>query len=88
VVFVTVEVVPDGLERLRSLVDHRTVADTDWRGTGGRRGRRQLEVGFEDLDQARAALLSLGPAIEVLEPARLRDDIANAARHVVEIYDR
>jgi hypothetical protein len=44
------------------------------------------EVGFEDLDQARAALLSLGPAIEVLEPACLRD-MANAARQVVEIYD-
>jgi predicted DNA-binding transcriptional regulator YafY len=87
VVFVTVMVAPDAVDRLRSLVDHRTVSNTDWRGNGARRTRRKLEVGFEDLDQARAALLSLGPSIEVVEPTRLRDELAIAARQVVEIYD-
>lgn len=88
VVFVRVVVAPAALDRLRRLVDHRTVSNTDWRGTVDRRGRHRLEVGFENLEQARVAVLSLGPAIEVVEPTRLRDDIANAARQVVELYDR
>jgi predicted DNA-binding transcriptional regulator YafY len=87
-VWVTVLVAPAALNRLRSLVDHRATSTTEWRATLDGRGRHRLTVGFENLDHAQAALLSLGPAVEVVDPPSLRDGIVMATRGILESYER
>ena len=50
-------------------------------------GRVVLRVDLERRDIACAALLAYGAAVEVLEPAELRDDLARCARGVVALYE-
>jgi predicted DNA-binding transcriptional regulator YafY len=87
---VTVEVRarPEAIPRLRYLVDHRSLASTDWDGHAGEDGWRRLSLTFERLSEARAALLGLGDLVEVLGPAELRAGIAATARGLAEIYAR
>jgi predicted DNA-binding transcriptional regulator YafY len=87
-VWVTVMIAPAAVNRLRSLVDHRATSTTDWRAALVGRDRHRLTVGFEDLDQARAALLSLGESVEVVDPPSLREGIVTAAQRIVEMYGR
>ncbi len=49
-------------------------------------GRRRMQIKFESLWEARAALLGLGGAVEVLEPPALRASMADYARQIVERY--
>ena len=49
-------------------------------------GREVLAAPFRSVLAARAALLGYGEAVEVLEPAELRDEMAAAAARVVALY--
>jgi len=49
-------------------------------------GRELLAAPFRSLVAARAALLGYAEAVEVLEPAELRDEVAAAAARVVALY--
>ena len=48
--------------------------------------RIEVEMTFDDLEQARALLLSYGGAVEVLEPPALRRSIADHAEQVLRRY--
>jgi predicted DNA-binding transcriptional regulator YafY len=49
-------------------------------------GRITVELPFESLGSARARLLSLGRAVEVLEPEPLRLSIVDYARQILDLY--
>jgi len=50
-------------------------------------GRREVFIPIETGDQAAAALLRLGDAVEVLEPPELRAAMADAARRLQRLYN-
>lgn len=50
-------------------------------------GRVRLELPFDSLETARAALLGLGRMVEVLEPLALRRSLLDYARQVVGLYE-
>jgi predicted DNA-binding transcriptional regulator YafY len=49
-------------------------------------GRVQIGVVFESLEEARARCLSLGYAVEVLEPEALRKSICDYAEQICRVY--
>jgi predicted DNA-binding transcriptional regulator YafY len=49
-------------------------------------GWRGLELTFDSLVDARVQLLGLGPAVDVVEPAKLRREMARVAKQVVDLY--
>jgi predicted DNA-binding transcriptional regulator YafY len=49
-------------------------------------GRAQIVVVFESLEEARARCLSLGHAVEVLEPEALRSSIIDYAEQIQRVY--
>jgi predicted DNA-binding transcriptional regulator YafY len=50
-------------------------------------GRVQIVVPFESLEEARARCLSLGYAVEVLEPEALRKSIIDYAEQIRKMYE-
>jgi predicted DNA-binding transcriptional regulator YafY len=54
----------------------------------GRDGWPRFELVFPALGAARAVLLGLGPAVEVLAPEELQRELAAMARAVLLLYDR
>jgi predicted DNA-binding transcriptional regulator YafY len=50
-------------------------------------GRVQIAVVFESLEEARARCLSLGRAVEVLEPEALRQSIIDYAEQIRKVYE-
>ncbi len=68
---------------------HLAVLAGPWRTEGvAPDGREILVAPFRSLIGARAGLLGYGEAVEVLEPAALRDEMADAAARVVAMYTR
>jgi len=55
--------------------------------TPDERGRVQIVTAFESLEEARARCLSLGYAIEVLEPAALRNSVIDYAEQIRRVYE-
>jgi predicted DNA-binding transcriptional regulator YafY len=51
-------------------------------------GSVAIDLSFHSLDEARRSLLGMGLEVEVLRPARLRREIAEAAKAVAERYSR
>jgi predicted DNA-binding transcriptional regulator YafY len=49
-------------------------------------GWRTLALEFDTLEEARAGLLQLGPSVEVLEPAELRESIRAAVGEMAALY--
>ena len=49
-------------------------------------GRVRLELPIENVDQAAPALLGLGPEVEVLEPAAVRDRLREHAGQRIRLY--
>ncbi len=49
-------------------------------------GRVQIGVSFESLEEARARCLSLGYAVEVLEPEALRRSVLDYAEQICKVY--
>jgi predicted DNA-binding transcriptional regulator YafY len=86
IVWITVLVAPEGRARLANIADSRTPAESAGGAVVGKRGWSQQVVGFEHLDKARTALLSMGSAVEVVEPPELRAEIVRAARQTVTNY--
>ncbi|MDD7924971.1 helix-turn-helix transcriptional regulator [Actinomycetospora chibensis] len=68
---------------------HLAVLAGPWRTEGVDPGGREILVApFRSLIGARAGLLGYGEAVEVLEPAALREEMADAAARVVAMYTR
>jgi predicted DNA-binding transcriptional regulator YafY len=84
---VRVSVSADRLELLLRVVAAQLVAPAEREGPDSS-GRSRLQLRFPADGAARAALLGFGADVEVLEPARLRDDLLEAARGVVALYER
>jgi len=55
-------------------------------GSAGGSVTVEIELAFDHLEQARAALLAWGGAVEVVEPDALRLSIADFAQSIVETY--
>lgn len=55
-------------------------------GTAAQGGFVELDLGFSSLEEARGALAAWGAAAEVLEPAALRQSLADLARAVAGVY--
>lgn len=77
---------PRAAGRLRRAVDTRTRREIDWDAMARAEAPVELSVTFEHLDHARSELLPLGPLVEVLAPAELRDSLAAEARALAELY--
>jgi predicted DNA-binding transcriptional regulator YafY len=56
-------------------------------GLTDERGWTSVTVAFDSLYDARARILGLGGAVEVLEPEPLRRSVLDFARHTVELYE-
>ncbi|MFF9348730.1 helix-turn-helix transcriptional regulator [Streptomyces sp. NPDC014734] len=84
---VTVRLSPEGVRRLPYTMDRSAVREA--LGTAGppdARGWLTVAVPVESLDVAYSQLMTLGPELEVLEPAALRDRFIAAARRLHELY--
>ncbi|MGH7911817.1 MAG: WYL domain-containing protein, partial [Candidatus Dormibacteraceae bacterium] len=81
-----VRIAPDAIPTLRTLVDQRSLATTDWDGSADDGGWRRLALTFERVEEARTALLGLRDQVEVLRPVSLRSSMAATARGLASIY--
>ncbi|MFE6035805.1 helix-turn-helix transcriptional regulator [Streptomyces sp. NPDC056452] len=84
---VTVRLSEAGVRRLPYAVD-RAAADEALAAAGppDADGRRTLTLPVESEDVAYGQLLSLGPELEVLAPAALRERVADAAERLRDLY--
>lgn len=79
----TIRIRPDAVRFVQQhLEDRMAVSLPD----GSRGGWRTATVRFSWLDEARAVLLGLGAAIEVMAPEPLRRSIESHARHTAQLY--
>ncbi|MGW6898705.1 WYL domain-containing protein [Streptomyces sp. NBC_01727] len=84
---VTVRVSEAGVGRLPHLVDRSAALDAlDAAGPPDVDGWRTVVLPVESLDVAYGQLLSLGPELEVLEPAALRTRFGVAAERLSDLY--
>jgi predicted DNA-binding transcriptional regulator YafY len=84
---VTVRVSEAGVGRLPHLVDRSAALDAlDAAGPPDADGWRTVVLPVESLDVAYSQLLSLGPELEVLEPAALRTRFGAAAERLSDLY--
>ncbi|MFD0025119.1 helix-turn-helix transcriptional regulator [Streptomyces sp. NPDC058382] len=86
---VTLRLSPAAAARLPHTVDRVAARDAlDAAGPPGADGWVTVTLPVESLDVAYSQLLSLGPELEVLEPAALRTRFACAAERLHELYRR
>ncbi len=71
---------------LRRVVEPGYAAQVNWAAAAGAAGRVRLDLPFERLEYARAALLGFGPDVEVIGPAELRAQLAEAADGLSALY--
>ncbi|MFF0398084.1 helix-turn-helix transcriptional regulator [Streptomyces sp. NPDC005248] len=84
---VTVRVSEAGVSRLPHLVDRSAALDAlDAAGPPDVDGWRTVVLPVESLDVAYSQLLSLGPELEVVEPAALRTRFGAAAERLSDLY--
>ncbi|MEV6551916.1 WYL domain-containing protein [Streptomyces sp. NPDC051597] len=85
---VLVRVSEAGAARLPSVLGDRepVLAALEAAGGADARGRRTVALPVESYDVAFAQLMPLGPEVEVLEPAALRERFAAAARAMAGLY--
>jgi predicted DNA-binding transcriptional regulator YafY len=77
---------PAGLRRLEALGAPVLRAATETAELTAKNGWRRVSIPIESVEQAAADLIRLGTEIEVLEPAALRQRIADLARDVARLY--
>jgi predicted DNA-binding transcriptional regulator YafY len=77
----------DGVRRMRHLLSTAAVTAVETAGTADADGWTRARVPIESAGQALADFLRLGPDIEVLEPAELREQAARTIRAMAAIYD-
>ncbi len=84
---VTVRLSEDGVRRLPHAVD-RAAADEALAGAGrpDAEGRRTVVLPVESAEVAYEQLLALGPEVEVLAPAALRERFAGTAERLRDLY--
>lgn len=86
---VTLRLSPAAAARLPHTVDRPAARDAlDAAGPPGADGWVTVTLPVESLDVAYGQLLSLGPELEVLEPAALRTRFADAAERLHSLYRR
>ncbi len=82
----TVRVAPELLALLPRLIGDAARGSAAAASTPDAQGWLTLTLVFETLEEARARLLSLGGAVEVLAPPELRDSVLDHARQAVARY--
>ncbi len=83
---VTARVAPHFVAQLPRLFGAQMQERIAQAGPPDEKGRITVELPFESLEEARARLLGLGRAIEVLEPEPLRLSIMDHAAQILEMY--
>ena len=92
---ITIRLSPDGLRLLRFVAEPVAVREAldgavsealDAAGEPDPRGWVRTRLPVESLDVAYSYMLRLGPEVEVVEPAPLRDRLAEAARRLAALY--
>jgi predicted DNA-binding transcriptional regulator YafY len=83
---VVIRVDRDSLGPLSDVFGARAVRDAERLDDGDAAGRRRLRLSVEWPEEAASRLLGLASTVEVLEPARLRDEIRGLARQAIERY--
>jgi len=76
-----------GVRRMRHLLSAAAVIAIETAGTADADGWTRARVPIESADQALADFLRLGPDVEILEPAELREQAARTIRAMGAIYD-
>lgn len=83
---VTARVSPELIEYLPRIFGEHTDRILAQAGKPDERGRVILTLPFDSFEAARARILSLGGAIEVLEPPSLRMSVVDFARQITDLY--
>lgn len=73
-----------GLEKLRH--NSAAVAQAVERATRAKGAWTTVEIPIESIDHAAGELLRIGPDVEVLRPAQLRERLAQAAKATARLY--
>src|SRR5439155_2275376 len=78
----------DALGRLAEAVGSRAVREAERVGSPDAEGRETLRINVEWPDEATGRFVAVASDVEVLEPARLRDEMLAVARAAVDRYSR
>jgi len=85
---VVVRVQAEAIWRLVDAVGNRAVREATRIGAPDADGRQTLRITVDWPDEATGRFVAAAPDVEVLEPARLRDELVAAARAALEVYSR
>ncbi|HLX34552.1 MAG TPA: YafY family protein [Candidatus Limnocylindrales bacterium] len=85
---VVVRVHPEGIDRLYDAVGARVVREAERLGPPDEEGRETLRITVEWPAEAVGRFVAAAPDVEVLEPARLRDEMLTAATAAIAAYSR
>ena len=85
---VLVRVQADSTWRLEQAIGVRAVREAERVGEPDGEGRQTLRLRVEWPDEVSGRFIAAAPGVEVLEPARLRDEMLAAARAAVGAYSR
>jgi predicted DNA-binding transcriptional regulator YafY len=85
---VVVRVRAEATWRLVDAVGNRVVREATRVGAPDTEGRQTLRITVDWPDEATGRFVAAAPDVEVLEPARLRDELMTAARAAVDVYSR
>jgi len=82
----TVRIAPELVRWLPQLIGERVREELGQAEPADEGGWIRLTMVFESLEEARARILSLGGAAEVVAPTELRESVADFARQIVSLY--
>jgi predicted DNA-binding transcriptional regulator YafY len=85
---ITVRVRSEAMWRLADAVGGRAVREAERLGPPDADGRETLRINVEWPGEATGRFVAAAPDLEVLEPARLRDELVAAATAAIETYSR
>jgi len=85
---ITVRVRTEAMWRLADAVGGRAVREAERLGPPDADGRETLRINVEWPGEATGRFVAAAPDLEVLEPARLRDELVAAATAAIETYSR
>jgi predicted DNA-binding transcriptional regulator YafY len=83
---VVVRARPGCVRRLRRVVEPTRTGEVRWDAPPDDAGWVRLQLPFEKLEYARAALLGLGADVEIIEPPELRSQVAETAAALSALY--
>jgi len=83
---ITVRVQAEGLWKLYEAVGSRVVREGERIGEPDDQGRQLFRLTVEWPDEAKGRFVAAAPEVEVLEPARLRDEMVAAATSAIATY--